>query len=86
MGYGKATPLIPTLNPYILVNRFEAANGKTIWTVLNTARQTFRGAILPAETERKYEEILFHRGVETKDGQLYTTIHPSEVLVIRTKP
>jgi len=86
MGYGMATPLIPTLNPYILVNRFEAANGKTVWTVLNTARKTFRGAILPAERERKYEEILFHRGVETKDGQLYTTIHPSEVLVIRARP
>ena len=84
LGFGKATPLIPTLAPYILINRFEAENGKTVWTVLNTDRKTFHGAIMTAEPGRKYEEILFRRGVETKDGKVITTIHPSEVLVLRS--
>ena len=84
LGFGKATPLIPTLDPYILINRFEAENGKTVWTVLNTARQTFHGAIMAAKPGADYEEILSRRGVEVRDGKVVTTIHPGEVLVLRS--
>ena len=84
MGSGKATPLIPSCAPYILINRFESKE-KTIWTVLNSDRHTYCGAIMPASDGRHYEELLENRKLTLRDGKLFTTIRPGEVLVIRSK-
>jgi hypothetical protein len=83
LGSGKATPMIPTLHPLILINKFEAANGDVVYTVLNTDRNSFTGDILEVSGNFEYRELLFGRNVSVKDGKLSATVRPAEVIVIR---
>ncbi|MBQ6473739.1 MAG: hypothetical protein IJJ33_17265 [Victivallales bacterium] len=83
MGLGKADPLVATEVPYLLANRF-TANGKTIWIILNTGRNTYQGPLLRLHSAgKRYEELLHGRELMLAPDSVAAVIRPNEVLVLR---
>ena len=82
-AFGKAHALVESLNEYILINRFDADNGKKIYTLLNVSPNTFYGEAMAAVNGKEYQELLDDIPLSVKDGKIFLTLRPGKVAVIR---
>ena len=85
-AFGKAYALVESLNKYILINRFDADNGKKIYTLLNVSPNTFYGGAMAAVNGKEYQELLYDIPLSVKDGKIFLTLRPGKVAVIREVP
>ena len=74
------------MNKYILINRFDADNGKKIYTLLNVSPNTFYGEVMAAVNGKEYQELLYDIPLRVKDGKIFLTLRPGKVAVIREVP
>lgn len=82
-AFGKAHALVESLDKYIMINRFDAENGKKIYTLLNVSPNTFYGGAMAAESDKEYQELLDNIPLVVKDGKIFLTLRPGKVAVIR---